>query len=432
MTIHKSTPASAYTPFADPGHAFHHRPRFAFEASGFTGTEAEFKAVMVGLKTATDEVKVFAEKCATELKNLGAVTEQTKLDADKALSEMGNLTTRLTDIEQKMSRRGGPAAGDERKTLGEFVVDNEEVKTKLFGAGKRGIVNMSIETKNITTATTTQGATTSLGTSLVTPDRQELVALQMRPMTVRSLLAPGQTNSNSVEYAVQVLRTNNAAPVAEGAVKPYSDYTWNLKGFPVRTVAHLVKASRQILDDAPALRSIIDAEMRYGLAFAEEAQFLYGDGTGQNVLGIVPQASAFAAAFAVTGETAIDRVRLALLQGTLSLYPMSGIVLNPTDWAKIEMVKDGMGRYLVGDPQGTIQPRLWGQPVVSSLAMTVNTFLVGAFAYGAQIFDRMAVEVMISTENVDDFERNMVSIRAEERLALVVKRPAAFITGTLP
>jgi HK97 family phage major capsid protein len=193
-----------------------------------------------------------------------------------------------------------------------------------------------------------------------------------------------------------------------------------------------VKASRQILDDAPALRSIIDAEMRYGLEFAEEAELLYGDGTGAHLLGIVPQATAYSAAFAVTGETAIDRIRLAMLQGVLALYPMTGSVLNPTDWTKIEMLKDSMGRYIIGDPQGTVAPRLWGLPVVASIAMTAGTFLTGAFKYGAQIFDRMAIEVAISTENNDDFEKNMITVRAEERLALVVKRPAAFIAGSLP
>lgn len=395
--------------------------------------EAEFKAAVAGLKKATDDVKSFAETANAEIKNLGKVTEETKANADKALSEMGSLTTRLTDIEQKMSRRAGSGGGaDERKSLGQFVVENEEVKSRLLSGGRKGTVNMSIETKNITSATSTVGTTTSSGSSLVAADRQDLVALPQRQLTVRDLVAPGTTVSNSIEFAVQTSRTNNAAVVAEGAAKPYSDYQWNLKAFPVRVIAHMVKASRQILDDAPALQSIIDAEMRYGLGFAEEAEMLYGDGTGAHLLGIVPQASVYSAPFTVTGETAIDRIRMAMLQGTLALYPMSGTVLNPIDWTRIEMIKDGMGRYLIGDPQGRIQPTLWGLPVVASLAMTSGTFLTGAFQYGAQVFDRLAVEVLISTENVDDFERNMISIRAEERLALVVKRPQAFITGALP
>lgn len=433
MSTYRATALAGvyHSPYAEPGHGFHHRPRVVFDATGALAPEVEFKNAVTGLKAATDDVKRFAETANAEIKNLGKVTEETKLNADKALTEMGGLTTRLTDIEQKMSRRG-TAEQDVRKTLGQTVIENDEVKSRLFNGSKKGTVNLAIETKTLTSATSTWGAQASVGNSLVLPQRIDGYTIPMRPMTIRDLVSPGETVSNSLEYAVQTARTNNAAVVAEGATKPYSDYTWNLKSFPVRTIAHMVKASRQILDDAPALQSIIDAEMRYGLAFAEEGELLYGDGTGVHLLGIVPQATAYAAPFVVTGETAIDRIRLALLQGVQALFPMSGVVLNPTDWTKVEMIKDGMGRYLVGDPQGRIQPLLWGLPVVPSLAITANTFLTGAFKYGAQIFDRMQVEILISTENVDDFEKNMVSIRCEERLALVVKRPLAFITGTLP
>ena len=90
-----------------------------------------------------------------------------------------------------------------------------------------------------------------------------------------------------------------------------------------------------------------------------------------------------------------------------------------------------MQRYIVGDPQSQITRTLWGLPVVTSMSMQVSKFLVGAFKLGAQIFDRMSMEVLISTENADDFVRNMVTIRAEERLGLAVYRPAAFTYGTL-
>jgi HK97 family phage major capsid protein len=332
-----------------------------------------------------------------------------------------------------VARKGGGYDDiDERKTLGQAFVEHEDVK-KFIGGSKKGQVGIELDTKTIISGTASWGATASLSNSLVLADRQAgMLSLPMRRMTVRDLISPGQTISNQVEYAVQVARTNNAAVVAEGVQKPLSDYTWNLKSAPVRTIAHLVKASRQIMDDAPGLRSTIDAEMNYGIEFAEEAELLYGDGTGAHILGIVPQATAYSAAFAVTGETAIDRIRLAMLQGTLALFPMTGTVLNPTDWTKIEMLKDGMGRYIIGDPQGTIQPRLWGLPVVASIALTANTFLTGAFKYGSQIFDRMQIEILLSTENSNDFELNMITIRAEERLALVVRRPLAFITGALP
>ncbi len=132
-----------------------------------------------------------------------------------------------------------------------------------------------------------------------------------------------------------------------------------MKNAPVRTLAHIFKASRQIMDDAPALRSYIDGRARYGLTFKEEVQLLNGDGTGQNLLGLQPQATAFAVPdgmAAVANMTVIDRLRIAILQVILAEYPASAFVLNPIDWATIELTKDTQGRYIIGDPAEGVQP----------------------------------------------------------------------------
>jgi HK97 family phage major capsid protein len=165
--------------------------------------------------------------------------------------------------------------------------------------------------------------------------------------------------------------------------------------------------------------------------YVEEAQLLKGSGSGNNLNGIYTQATAYSAPIDPPGtETTIDVIRLMMLQATLALFPPTGIVLHPSDWALIELLKDTLGRYIIGNPQGTIAPTLWGLPVVATQAMTVDTALVGAFKLGAQIFDREDANVVVATENEDDFIRNMVTIRAEERLALAVYRPEAFIKNT--
>lgn len=409
-------------------------PQIVFERPGEGTPEAEMKALAADLGKATEEVKKFAETVMTEMKALGKTTDDTKASADKALTEMGTFGTRLADIEQKVARRTS-ASAPEAKTLGELFIEDEEVK-KFLGGNKRGQTRLTIEGKsviNLTSAAATVGATTSVGTSLVTPDRQQLVPLPQRKLVVRDLITPGETSSNNIEYAKQVTFQNLAATVAEAAQKPQSDMTFNLTSAPVRTIAHFMKASRQIMDDSPQLKSFIDGIMTYGLKFVEDQQLLTGDGTGQNLSGLVTQATAYSAPFTEpAGTTAIDRIRFAILQAALALYPASGIVLNPTDWTVIETLKDSMGRYLVGDPQGQLTPRLWGLPVVDSIAMPAGTFLTGAFRGGAQLFDRMQTEILISTEDTDNFQKNMITIRAEERLALAVYVPTAFITGTLP
>lgn len=394
--------------------------------------EVELKKLVVDLKKATEDVMKIGETSAAEMKNLGTMTQETKDKADKALTEMNTISERLTAIEQKMVRgRGGSDAAD-LKSLGDLVLDDATVKELM--SKKAGQARLSIELKDITSGNPTQGAGRSPSTSLVQAERVGMVTPPMRQMVVRDLITPGSTSSNAIEYAVETddPSITSAAVVSEGQLKPQSNITFDLKSVPVRTIAHFMKASRQIMDDAPQLRSVIDGRLTYGLQFVEEGELLYGDGTGQHLLGIIPQASVYTPAFAPATPTPIDSLRLASLQATLALYPASGYVLHPTDWARIELTKDTQGRYIVGDPTGVLGKRLWNLPVVDTQAMQVGHFLTGAFRLGAQIFDRLSIEILISTENADDFVRNMITIRGEERLALAVYRPAAFVYGALP
>ncbi len=288
------------------------------------------------------------------------------------------------------------------------------------------------ENAAITSANTTVGTGRSAGTSLVPGHRvPEIVAPYERQLTIRDLFSVARTTSNSVEFAREDTFTNNAAPVAETTAKPYSDLTFDMATAPVRTIAHLFKISRQMLDDGPALAAYIGRRARYGLKSVEEAQLLNGSGTGQNILGIIPQASAYQTARTATGDTPLDIINHAISQAEEADLPVTGIVLSKADWRKIVGQKDLGGNYISTDsPFGLTSPRLWNLPVVATNALPAGTFLTGAFADGATIFDRLEVEVLLSTENVDDFEKNMCTVRIEERLALAVFRPEAFITGS--
>ena len=357
------------------------------------------------------------------------VSTETKAKLDEALSTLGELTTRTAELE-KLQAREKEAVDNGFKTLGELFVESEAFKKSGMSASSRGAIRFAVNRADITTANTTVGAGRSPSTSMVSADRVNgIISQPNREMTIRDLLMPGTTGSGHVEYVKETGFTNNAAPVAEGALKPKSDITFDMASSPVRTIAHIFKASRQMMDDAQGLKSYIDGRATYGLKYKEELQLLSGDGTGQNINGIVPQATAFSAAFVPANLQIIDRLRLAVLQVVLAEYPASAFVLHPTDWAKIELTKDLEGRYIVGNAVNNIGPRIWNLPVVTTQAMTVNTWLTGAFNLGAQIFDRLELEILLSTENVDDFEKNMMTIRAEERLALAVYRPESFVTG---
>lgn len=387
--------------------------------------EAQLKELTANLARVLDETKRSAETMHAEIKNLGSATGETKQAADQSLLELNTLKAQVADLEQRAARRGRDDQ-PEIKSLGQQVVDDAGVKAALAeGLSFRG--RARVEVKTITSAAGSAAA-------LVRNDRQPgiLVAPERR-MTVRDLLMPGQTASNGIEYVRELLFTNSAAPVAENTLKPESNITFEQASAPVRTIAHWLQSAKQILADAPQLMSFIDGRLRYGLRLAEEAQLLFGSGTGQNILGIVPQATAYAAPGGITvaNATPIDQIRLMLLQATLAEYPADGIVMHPTDWTRVELTKDTAGGYIFANPQAMSGPTLWGQPVVATQAMTLDKVLVGSFRMGAQIFDREDATVLISTEDRDNFVKNMVTVLAEERLALAVYRPAAFVYGDL-
>jgi len=371
-----------------------------------------------------DQVKEHGEKALAEAQKGIKMAEGVKQTVDELLTKQAELQASLTELEQKAARRGGDDA-PHLKSMGFQVIENETFKKAVeSGEVRRKGGRHSIEVKAITSAAGSAGAG-------VVPDyRPGVLNLPDRRLTIRDLVSPGRTNSNLVNYLKETGFTNAAAPVAEGARKPESDIDYTLTPAAVKKLAHFIKASSEIQDDFPALQSQIDARLMYGLKLVEENQLLKGSGAGNNLNGIYTQATAYAAPIVVATPTIIDTLRLMLLQAELAEFPSDGIVLHPSDWALIELLKDTTGRYLIGNPQGTLSPTLWGRSVVATQAMTQDTALVGAFKMGAQIFDREDANIVIATENEDDFVNNLVTILIEERLALAVYRPEAFVKNT--
>jgi HK97 family phage major capsid protein len=379
------------------------------------------------------EVKKLAEDALKEAKNAGGLSADTKKQADEGLKvlnelrqsyeklseQIGGFDRALLDVQQKMAgQRKGPTSV---LSIGDQVVANEDFKA--FAAkGAKGTLRIVV-----------QNAITSVATSageLIERDRRPgIVELPRRDVFVRDLLTNGRTNSNMIEFVRETGFTNLAAVVSETVLKPESAITFETDTAPIRTIAHWVHVSRQAMDDAPQLQSIIDTRLRYGLDLAEEAEILSGDGTGVHMLGIIPQATAFAAPFTPTSAQIIDRLRLAILQVELAEYAPDGIVLHPTDWARIELTKDGNDNYIFANPRTRAAPTLWALPVVSTTGMDVDEFLVGAFRFGATYWTRMDVEVLISSEDRDNFVKNMLTVRAEKRGTVTVFRPESFVYG---
>lgn len=388
------------------------------------------KKVTASIEEANGKFSAKAEEALKEARKSGTLSEETKAAVDKMASEFNalrdaekTLKAALGDLEQHVASMPLNNAKKVAETLGQVVISNEAMKA--FAASVEGGKRVSVPVNAALLST-------DVADGVVEPQR--LPGIDTAPkqrLFIRDLIAPGRTSSPAIFWVQQTGFTNNAAVVPEGTTKPYSDIQFTSKITAVSTVAHMFKASKQILDDFAQLQSTVDAELRYGLKYVEEQEILFGDGTGVHLHGIVPQATAFSAAFSVQQQNGIDDLRLAMLQAQLARFPASAHVLHFIDWAKIELTKDSLGRYVLANPSGLVGPTLWGLPVVETQAPAFQgKFLTGAFNAAAQLFDREDANVVISTENADDFEKNMISIRCEERLALAVKRPEAFIYGS--
>ncbi|PYB71277.1 phage major capsid protein [Rhizobium wuzhouense] len=398
--------------------------RYLRDGGGHPNPEALAQQVKQKFDSALDAVKAIAEEALGKAKSGEELSTTLKEKADEALIKMNGLNEQVAELQQKFDRVGG---GDdsERKSAGELFTSDERVKSFLGSEPSSGKIDVRIKA---TLTSLTTDAAGSVGDAIAPTRLPGILPLPQRRLTVRDLLSQGRMDGNALEYVKETGFVNNAAPVAEGAAKPSSDMKLDLVTTSAKVIAHWMKASKQVLSDVSQLRSIIDQRLLYGLAYVEEAQLLNGDGTGQNLAGIIPQATAYSAPITLSSPTSIDMIRLMHLQAALAEYPSTGTVMHPSDWAWIETLKDTTGRYIIGNPQGGIAPTLWGLPVVATQAMTIDKVLVGAFQLGAQVFDRWDARVETGFVN-DDFTKNLVTILAEERLALAVYRPEAFIYG---
>ena len=360
----------------------------------------------------------------TELKSaLSGKADTTALEGrlKDVQQELKNFTDRADEIERKANRgRGGDEV--ETKSVGAQFAESEEYKS--FATRRGGTARM--EFKAIVSLAS-PAARNPLQTVQSVPG---IIREPDRPLMVRDLLPVGTTTSRTIEYPREDVFTNNAAPVAEGTLKPESNLTFTAAKADVATIAHWIPASKQVLDDAAFLAGYIDNRLREGLRQEEENQLVNGSGTGTNMLGFVPQATDYIAPLTIADANQFDTIRLAKLQVRKAYYPADAVVLNPEDWAAMELLKDADGKYLHAAVTSGAVPRLWGLRVVESDSLSPGEFLVGAFSLAAQIWDREQADVQVSTEDRDNFVKNMVTIRAEERLALTVYRPKAFVHGS--
>jgi len=389
------------------------------------------------------EIKSAVEKRDAEVKQNGEATEATRkaltaaterLDTIKA--DMDRMDARVIEMEKAAQRQF--AGAQEAKSLGQQFVESQEYKS----AGSRGTNAVRVN-KAISGLAASGGA-------LVNPMRRaDVVINAQRTAFVRDLITSIPTTSNAVEVMRENVFTNAAAPqqpsspsTAIGAgdfqAKPESNLTYELVTVPIRTMAHWIAASRQVLSDAPMLQRLVDTKLMYGLNLLSDTQLLYGAGTNQSLTGLMVDAGVSTVGEITAGTTAanlpgamLNHIRSAVTKcQTFEYYNINGLVVNPVDWETMETAKGSDGHYIwVTVPNGG-EPRLWRVPVIVSNAMTQGDFLLGDWTMGATIYDREQMDIRVSESHSDYFVKNGVAILAEERYGFGIELPKAFTKGS--
>lgn len=382
--------------------------------------------VMKAVEGIETKIAAYAEKAEAEFKATGKESADTKA----AIEGLGLKQRELADEILQLKQRG--AAMPEEKpgmsSWGKQFVGCDEYKGKLnlLAQGMK-VGNIGFEVKN-----TLVGSDTN-----VAPDRKPgIVRGAFAPLTLQDFLTTLPTTSNAVEFTRENAFTNSAAEASEGAAKAESSLTWTLVNMPISTVAHWIKISRQLAADNAALAAYVDTRMRYGVNRKVETQLAVGDGTAPNISGIFDSGNytAHGIANATLGSTLKKLVLIRTIMGTLEAQGdmPDAILFNPVDWATIEteLFTTAAGQVRV-NVNGAGQPTLFGVPVIRTVGVTADTFAVGNFAQACTVYEREGVIVEMSDSDSDNFTKNLITIRAERRLALATERPAAIIGGDL-
>lgn len=388
------------------------------------------EALELQLKQGFNSLQVKYDAVAEQLEKSGKADADLKAQIENQKGEIERVIEQVQKIEEKGVKLRGQ--GPEKKGFIDFVKGNDDYKSLMDR--KQDKAEIEITKSDMAAMSETKVTSAGLVPRTYDPIIQDA---PRQNLLIRDLIPSTPVTGNSFTYFKELLHTLGAGMVNEGEAKPSSDVTFEEVTDAIRKIAVWMPITDEAMDDVPQLYSYVQELLRYDLKLKEEQQILKGDGTGKNLNGIMTQASAFNAALGKTGDTAIDTVRRAIYQvRKQSKRAADAVVMSDLDWMNIELQKDAENRYLFANLQGMVTPILWGRPVVASDSMdegdgdeTGGEFLVGSFAQGARIYDRMSFTVKVGMIN-DDFIKNQRVILVEERLGLAVRRANAFVKGT--
>ena len=329
-------------------------------------------------------------------------------------------------------------------SLGEHFVKSA---TGMYGKGAFGLLKstrgFSVNAPEYKAAADVNMTPGVFETPILTQIDRTIVREYRRP-TISDLLGSGSLGrgTNAVTYFVENgLMEGEFGMVAEGGQKPQLHALDPVtRTDAVRKIAGWWDTSDEMIEDLDFWVSEINNRGMHLLSMAEENQLLNGDGTGQNILGLLNRSGIQTEEEAVADDNPADTIFRALTKvQTATGMSADGIVINPADYQALRLSKDANGQYFgggffagqYGDGGIVFQPPLWGVRTVVSAAIAPQTVLVGAFKAATTVYRKGGIRIESTNSDQGKFTKDIVTTRIEERLALACRYPAAVVKVTL-
>lgn len=364
------------------------------------------------------------------LKQVDVLKEQRR-EVEAALETRDRVRTIGDAIEIESDERSGKAEPRPRaESIGEAFVKSDGYQ-RLRDQGFSG--NWTTGTIDMEGKTLLSEASGSGGKLVVPQYEPGVVPTLFQRLTVANLMASGTTDTNTINYMIESSVTNAAAAVAEGASKPESTIVFDMTTEPVKKLATFLPVTEEMLEDVAGIQSYINSRLALFVQIKEEDSLLNGAGTN-DLIGLVSRIPANNKGLRSSTASATDADHLfrAISRVRESFLEPDGIIIHPNDWEGIVALKNTTANYLGQGPfTSEVGPNLWGMRVVVTNAVAEAKPIVGAFQTAAQVYRKGGLRVEASNSHSTFFQENKVAIRAEERLALAVYRPAAFAIADL-
>lgn len=357
------------------------------------------------------------------------IGKENTAELQRLIKEQADMQKDINGMANELARKGGSFGPQAKTGLEQFqdILLKEGGEFEAFRkAGYRGRATIEgLDTKAVFSSA-------GSAPGMVEPLRRAgIITPYDRRTTVLDLIPTTPTSVPTIKYARESSYTSNGAYVAEGTDKPEDDIVFSTESADAKTLATTMRIPKQALDDIQGLAGYLSVRIPAKLGLIKENAVMFGTGVGEDLEGITTLASAFApgADVIVSSPNRYDVLGAAILQASILEYNPDGVVLHKNDLYLLASAKDSQGRYLFAElmDAGTIH----GVKVAATtIAAMKGKFLIGDFGLASQLYQRQGMTIEFFDQDRDNVKKNLITVRAEERHALAVYRPDAFIYGT--